>query len=538
MGRLWYGFNPIVQAIAAVVFLSETPRLFAQELQTPQVFAGVICDSFATSDVLTFIGDLETEFGSPPNELGEEIRESIRKRFADRIHVPYAKGCVLVSKGEAIEYWYCEECLTLDGAKAIVDDFSKQWRSSEETRRPNYQVEAKNPSEDQWSIDVSYLSWSSRIVESTPEEKARTGEDFQTVWTSKKSSFARKHRFRYQNGWLWSAYSESLFAPSILPDIAEHSSRHDATSRRLCKVWFSPQNLSAATRASWDSAISTAVGTVAQQNDDQSARQAMSHKGLHDVCLAIVRAILSDMEIASAELFVDEKQLVLDGRVSMRSESPAALFLRKAELPRTPVPPTPSSGVSFVAATRLPSSVLSSFDRQDSDHDHEIDLVCTAEFDGDAPDVFCGSISITGEQPARLFQILGSLAPMLTLAEPMTVHGVPMRFTMAENSKNSALEITIMGPSAKENPRTSASVIEYGGRGSLLAFRVSENLLRSSKWLLQPEAQPPEETGTEPSIKGDLSVDRHGLSARITCSLPAARKVLASLILLRQQSAQ
>jgi hypothetical protein len=536
MGRLWYGFNAIVQAITAVLFLAEANSVVAQEPQTPQVFAGVICDSFATSDLIDLIVGLESRFGCPPNELGEEIRDSIHKRFADRITVPYAKGCVLVSHGESIEYWYCEECFTLEGARALVDDFSKMWRSSEETKRPNYLVEMENPVKDQWSLNVSYLSWSSSIVESTPEEKARTGEDFKTVWTSKKSSFARKHRFRYQNGWLWSAYSDSLFAPSGLPDIAEHSSQTNATSKRLGKAWFSPQKLSAATRAYWDTAISTAVGTVAQQDDDQSAQQAMSNKGLHDACLAIVRAILNDTELASAELFVNEKQLVLDGRISIRADSQAAQYLQRAELPRTPVPP-PSSGMSFVAATRLPSSVLSAFDHQDADHDHEIDLVCVGEFIGDAPDALYGSISITGVQPARMFRILGSLAPVLTLAEPISLRGIPITFTMSEDSKESALEIAVMGHSAKDSPRPSTPVVEYRGRGSILAFRISESVLGSSEWLLQPTAQPSEDKENRPSIEGDFSADRQGLSARITCSLPAAERILASLILLRQKSA-
>ncbi|MFO0975364.1 MAG: hypothetical protein U0996_03150 [Planctomycetaceae bacterium] len=534
MARLCNSCGPIVFSILSVVVLSETSSLPAQEIPSPEVFAGVVCDSFATSDVIQLVSDLESEFGFRSNDLSEEIRRSIRKRFADRIQVPYAKGCVLVSQGELIEYWYFEECFTVDGARALVEDFSKQWKSAEETKRPNYQVETNSPADNQWSVNISNLLWSSKIVKSTPEEKEKTGEDFQIVWTSQKSRSTSRHRFRYQNGWLWSAYSDSLFQPTLLPDVAEHTSAKDASRRRLGRVWFSPQKLSVATKAHWDTAIATAIGTVAQQNDGQSVQQAVTKKGLHDAALAMVRTILNDMETASAELFVDEQQVVLEGRISVRSESQAEQYLRKAELPQTPVPNSSTSGVSFVAATRLPPNVLSAFDHQKADPDRDLDLICAGEFVGTSPYALQGIVSATGEQPARLLRIISSLAPELTLAEPITVRGIPMRVIMSENTNKTALEITIKGENADESAVPSTNVVEYGGRGSLLAFRVSENILRSSDWLLQPKPRPSENQESGAAIQGDFSADRHGLTAKITCRLSAARKILASILLQRQ----
>ncbi len=534
MARLCSRFAPIVFSIVSVVVLSGTSSISAQEVPSPEVFAGVVCDSFATSEVIQVISDLESEFGCRCNDLGGEIRESIRKRFGDRIQVPYAKGCVLISQGESIEYWYFEECFTVDGARALVEDFSKQWKSAEETKRPNYQVEMNSPADNQWSIDISNLLWSSKIVKSTPEEKEKTGEDFQIVWTSRKSRSASKHRFRYQNGWLWSAYSDSLFQPTLLPDVAEHTAVKDASRRRLGRVWFSPQRLSVATKTHWDTAIATALGTVAQQNDGQSVQKALSKKGLHDAALAMVRAILNDMETASAELNVDEQQVVLNGRISVRSESQTEQYLRRAELPQTPAPNNATSGVSFVAATRLPQNVLSAFDHEKEDPNRDLDLVCAGEFTGASQDILQGSVSITGEQPARLFRIISSLAPELTLAEPITVRGIPMRVIMSENTNKTALEITIRGENADESAVPSTNVVEYGSRGSLVAFRVSENILRSSDWLLQPKPRPSENKESGAAIQGDFSADRHGLTAKITCRLSAARKILASILLQRQ----
>ncbi|MBL8809446.1 MAG: hypothetical protein JNM43_04640 [Planctomycetaceae bacterium] len=477
---------------------------------------------------------MESEFGRPANELGQEIRGSIKKRYADRLQIPYAKGCVLVSKGESVEYWYCEECLTLDGARALVDDFTKQWRPSEETKRPNYSVEAANPSEDRWSLDVRYLNWTSKIVESTAEEKAKTGEDFQVVWTSTKSSTVRKHRFRYQSGWLWSAYSESIFEPAALPDVMAHQKSTSESRRRLGKVWLTPSKIGGATRSLWETAIATALGTLAQQNDGQSAEDALSKRGLHDAALATVRAVFDDVDSASAELALDDQQLTLSGQVTVRPDSPASLVLRKSELPRTPVPASPADGMAFSIASRLPSTALSAFDGQVG-QSSEIDLVCLGMLTGSTPQSLYGSASITGEQPARLLRILTSLAPVLTQNGPVSLPGGPFRVMMTEDSKNAALQFTVTGSDAKEMPAISVPAVEYKGRGSILAFRVSQTMLESSGWLPQPTAESnsnPDASASERSaIDGEIRADRQGISADIKCGLPAARRIIAALIL-------
>lgn len=535
MVRLCCLSNAIMLIITAAAALSGSQLAFGQQPQAPQVFAGIVCDSFATADVTRFMESLESEFGRPANELGQEIRGSIKKRFADRLQVPYAKGCVLVSKGDSVEYWYCEECLTLDGARALVDDFSKQWRPSEETKRPNYSVEATHPSEDRWSLDVRYLNWTSKIVESTAEEKANTGEDFQIVWTSTKSSTPRKHRFRYQSGWLWSAYSESIFEPDSLPDLAEHQKSTTESTRRLCKIWVTPSKLGGATRLLWDTAITTTLGTLAQQNDGQSAQDALSKRGLHDAALATVRAVFDDIDSASAELTLDDQQLMLNGRVTVRPDSPASNFLRKTELPRTPVPVTPSDGMTFSIATRLPSTVLSAFDGQTAGQSSEIDLVCLGRLSGSAPQSLYGSATISGEQPARLLRILTSLAPVLTMNEPVSLRGAPLRVVMNEDSKNAAIQITVTGSDAKEKHAISVPAVEYNGRGSVLAFRVSEEMFESSGWLPQPTADSSSKSDAPasevPAIDGEIRADRQGISADIQWRLPAARKIIAALIL-------
>mgnify|MGYP003345841126 CR=1 FL=1 len=191
--------------------------------------------------------------------------------------------------------------------------------------------------------------------------------------------------------------------------------------------------------------------------------------------------------------------------------------------------------MAFSIAARLPSTVLSTLDSQKADQSSEIDLMCLGILSGSTPQSLNGSATITGEKPERLFRILASVAPVLTQIEPVNLVGVPIHVAMHEDSTNAALQFTVTGSEAKEKPATSVPAVEYKGRGSMLAFRVSQEMFRSPGWLPQPKADSTSESETSASelsaIDGEVRADRQGISADIKWSLPAARKIIAALIL-------
>ena len=119
--------------------------------------------------------------------------------------------------------------------------------------------------------------------------------------------------------------------------------------------------------------------------------------------------------------------------------------------------------------------------------------------------------------------------------EPASLRGAPLRVMMNEDSKNAAIQITVTGSDAKEKHATSEPAVEYKGRGSVLAFRVSEEMFESSGWLPQPTADSSSKSDAPaselPAIDGEIRADRQGISADIQWRLPAARKIIAALIL-------
>jgi hypothetical protein len=537
----------LLQSVFFCILLNRALALQPPATFTPDVAAGVVCQSYSPEEIHQLLNSVQEEYKCSLNNFGSELQRSIQRRFSDRLQIPYAKGVLIVNTPAGMDYWYCEESLSRDGARDLVEDFASQWRPQQDVKRPNYEVEVADLAPDSWSIAVNNLTWTPKLVETTEAEEKDTGRKMKTTWEAQKRP-GRPIWFRYQDGWLWSSYSDNLLRADSLNLIPHLNASEGKNKGELfAQAWLSPDQVPERLRESFLSAMSTVAGAESQQRDGESAKQAHPRRVWNACREALVSAALNDVDHVGIQAWTSKDQLSLNAEIRSRQGSVLSSFLNQT-LPGqidSPPPRGQSRGIHFRLRTRIPELILSLFSfGESSEKSAPMDCVTYGIVTGASLEELYGHFDVQCRDPSRVFRGLSAVFPEIANGEiqhPL-LNNVPIRLATTVNSGDSLLQVILSGPLSEPFPETDRPEIFTPHDAPNAPMRTAvceieadamtlESLARH--WLPEKVFSPDEQEQLEGRIdlRARLQTGRDGVAFDCQCTKRIARRVFAALTL-------
>ena len=543
-GKLVLQATLVICCLSASVFACESPPTFK-----PRVVAGIVCHLYAPVEIQQLLKDVQEEYKRPLNDFGAELHRSIDRRFSDRLQIPYPKGLLVVDTPLGVDYWYCEQSFTVEGAREIIDEFAAQWQSEEKMERPNYEVEISILSPESWSLAMNNLTWTPKLVEMTDAEKKETGRRLKTEWSVSKRP-GRSVWFRFHEDWLWSSYSENLLVAETLDLIPESRVLGDAAEGKLfAQAWFNPDQLSEQLRGSFLTAVDAVLAVQSQQRDGELAEQSHPRRVWNGCRAALARAALNDVESAEIQISSSPDQISLHAEIITRNGSASSDFLSQTVPGRIDsLPPMLQvPRIAFRLIARIPEPALSLFQRDDhTDGAAPMDLFADGSVTCDALEELNGWLSVRCSDPRRFLRAVTDVVPEVVdyeIRHPI-LNEIPIHVSTTIDSSETMLETLLTGPLFEGDPADDTHLTGTVSSGEIQLRRAVcelhadattiESLMRH--WFPAKAQETAAQSHVESTIdvKARVQSGANGLTLDLQCAKPIAHRVFAALVISKQ----
>jgi len=534
----------LLQSVFFCILLNRAVAWQPPATFTPEVAAGVVCQSYSPVEIQQLLKSVQDEYQRSLNSFGSELQRSIERRFSDRLQIPYAKGILIVNTPAGLDYWYCEESLSRDGARDLVEDFASQWRPKRNAKRPNYEVEIADLTPDSWSIAVNNLTWTPKLVETTEAEEKETGLKIKTTWEAQKRP-GRPTWFRYQEGWLWSSYSDNLLRAdslNLIPLLKMSDGKNKG--ELFAQAWLSPDQVPEHLRESFLSAMSIVTGAESQQRDGESAKQAHPRRVWNACREALASATLNDVDFVGIQAWTSKDQLSLNAEIRSRQGSVLSSFLSQTlpgQIDSRP-PAGQTQGIHFRLVARIPELILSLFSfGESSEKSAPMDCMTHGTVTGTSLEGLVGHFDVQCRDPGRVFKALSAVFPDIADCEiqhPL-LNNVPIRLATTVNSSDSLLQVILTGPLSEPFPEANRPELftphDAPVRTAVCEMEADAMTIESlaRHWLPEKVFSPDEQEQLEGQIdvKARLQTGRDGVAFDCQCTKRIARRVFAALTL-------
>lgn len=514
----------------------------------PKSIGGILCHYYQPWDYLKRLKALTVDRGYSLNRRGSELQRSLKRRFADRLHLPFPKGVVLVSTPNGFEFWYCEEADDKNAARQLIDSFAAQWRSERQSQRPSYRVELDEVQANAWKLSIFDVVWTQKFAKVQKTKNAPRD----TVW-QKSERLSRTAWFRYDGQWLWSSYSASLMRAEVFSELVAEpvGARSDDEAIQLyANAWLRPANIPEVIRRNAVVSLKSLLATQRQQRDTEAAERSRRRRILKTLQESLLVALFNDVKTADLFVWDSAEGISVQGTIQVQADSKSSRALA-AMVPRRNMgaPPANDTDLSLMVSARLPDRLVAVWDESAVQRR-------PAKAPGGGFDVFvfaAGDLKtlatmkldalIRCQQMQRLLQYVSVVLP--DFPGRGLLEDARFSASVAADPPNNHITVRVLG--SERLPRTDAPVLQWndlrsnGSRPTMgrFALRLSGHAIRSlgSPWLLPKSAGAKfsgAESGREISserLSLNASVDPRGIRLDVFCSAALTTEILAAAVL-------
>lgn len=541
--------NLLYPALIAGLLLTSANTGHADSAETfsPQSIGGFLCAYYAPTQYVNLLDDLSLEYGRDLNDFGNEIRRSIERRFDDRVHLPYPKGCLLVMTPRGVEYWYCEETSDAAAARELVDLFTAQWQAPPEVERPIYRVKVESPSKDTWTAQVFNVTWIPKLV-ADPNSRQNVKPEWQSTERP-----GRTYWFRFENGWLWSGDSDSLLRADtldLLPPVQEVDNSADPNARLFATAWLKPATIPDSARGMAVAAMTALTATQMQPRDGEPEQASQVRRVLKELQVAGYRSLLNDVAELELSIWTSDQDVSMELRADVQKNTATSRFLSEMvprrnhdrnrqgnfnlEMDLSASIPVAAVAVLQDAMGRRKSTV-------------PVDLAINGWGLCESPESASAVVETSSSQEQFLMDLISGLLPQVMdsqLQPPLFDTPLYVRSSFSPNQATVRTEIS--GPNAAELiipdaiPATDQRDQRWHARPrfATLQLQVDATAFETlgQPWLVSlsssTEESVTENAGSDrPRFSVKLAASADGLELSSSCSLTIARRILAALVL-------